>query len=57
MSESTHVSLNGITAQAIIANTNEVSGAMINTVRSEPAGMTTSLTTYFSASATVCNRP
>ena len=57
MSDKTQVSPKGITAQAIIASTKLVNGASIKTVRSDPAGITTSLTTYFSASATVCSRP
>ena len=57
MSDRTQVSLNGITAQAIMARTKLVIGARMKTARSEPAGITTSLTTYFSASATVCNSP
>ncbi len=57
ISASTQVSLNGITAQAIIASTKLIIGASMNTVRSAPAGITISLTTYFSASATVCSRP
>ena len=57
ISDNTQVSLNGITAQAISAKTNDVSGASMKTARSAPAGITTSFTTYFNASATVCNKP
>jgi hypothetical protein len=57
ISARTQVSLNGMTAQAIIASTKDVIGASMKTGRSAPAGITTSLTTYFSASATVCSSP
>ena len=57
MSDRTHVSLNGITAQARIASTKLSIGARKNTGRSAPAGTTISLTTYFSASATDCSSP
>jgi hypothetical protein len=49
--------LNGITAQATMASTKDSSGARKYTGRSTPAGTTTSLTTYFSASATDCSSP
>ena len=49
--------LKGKTAQAKIASTKDNSGAKKNTGRSTPAGTTISLTTYFSASATVCSKP
>ena len=46
-----------MTAQAIAASMNEASGDKKKTVLSAPAGTTTSLTTYYSASARVCNSP
>ncbi len=57
MSASTQPSLNGITAQATIASAKDISGAIRNTVRSAPAGITTSFTTNFRKSANDCSSP
>ncbi len=57
MSDTTQPSLNGTTAQAMVASTKDIIGARKNTVLSAPEGTMTSFSANFRKSAKLCSRP